>query len=676
MIAASPFPSATNSSDGVFNAGDSIDFIADPANSLYSPSKVYQLKQGQTAPARIGRRLAQPDAEGLPSLQVDQVAGFDEDRVYNFSSPANDPWHYQRLLSRSSNPLSQDYVLTLDTPVSGPAYLTAVLLGGTDLPDVELDHVVEFSVNGTAIGSDSFAGFEQRHIDLALPEGLITSGSNTITLSMPASAGIDIVFVDRVGLRFRGPVTVTDQRSRFVAVAGDYAELPQPINVFASRFDQNRAQDQCEGADGSNFCRRIELAGFDVETTRVMRRDSDGHVELLEGFSTDGSLVSWAEPLTLGRETLVTDDGGSVAVSVSTATTPATLNGPAELLIVTHPLFAQGAQALADRRINQGMSVQLVTTDAAYARYSGGNIDPEAIDQLIMQAAAQHGTEHVLLIGGDSYDYHDRLGIGSISFLPSHYVRVHPVVNHAPSDGFYADLDGDLIPDLAIGRLPVRTVAELQQVLDKIEQYEMEAGPAPSPPLFVADDQDANGESFLERSELLRGRMSQPTETAYLDEHPAATVRQRVIDAALAGSELIHYLGHSSPSTWTFPGPGLITPDELFSGLLADATRPTIVTQWGCWNSYLATPDNDSLGHAWLLGPGAAAAVIGSTSLTEAEHDVFLAWRWLEAWTQPDARIGQSLLDAKRDLAISDPKAVDVLLGTTLFGDPTMQRRD
>jgi hypothetical protein len=68
-------------------------------------------------------------------------------------------------------------------------------------------------------------------------------------------------------------------------------------------------------------------------------------------------------------------------------------------------------------------------------------------------------------------------------------------------------------------------------------------------------------------------------------------------------------------------------------------------------------------------------AVIGATSLTEVDHDVFLSYRLLDRWNAPQARIGDALLQAKRDLAESDPRAVDVLLGTTLFGDPTLRRQ-
>lgn len=659
------------SQDSVFGPGDRILFIADAANSLYSRARVYQLRRNQTEVARITSRRGLNTIAAQPQLLIENVAAIDADVVYNFSSPTPDPWHVSRLLATPTKPLTRSFSLPIDASRSGDVHLSAEFVGGIGLPG----HEVQIAVNGTQVGILRFDGLGLGQFDTKVPASALLAGANSISLTMTSpNMSTDIVWLERLALRYQGSIRATAGAIGFTPLGGDFSTVPAADQLFAGGFDTDAASDSCIGIGGQNICQTARVSGVDASSARVFRRTLDGAVEELVGIGGGSAEVRWAEPRTLGREVFVADASGLVSAVVRPSERAVVLDGDAELLVITHPVFMEGVQSLAARRRAQGLSVQVVSTSAVYARYSGGNVDPAAIDQLIMAAVSRNRTRYVLLVGADTYDYQDRLGLGSISFLPSHYVRLHPVVNHAPTDGKYADTDGDLIPDVAIGRFPVRTAAELALVLQKINAYEA-PGAAAGPSLFIADDRDPNGADFRSSSETLRARFSGATETAYLDDQSATQVRQRLLNAATTGAGMIHYLGHSSPSTWTFPAPGLITPAELFGGVLANAVRPTVVTQWGCWNSYLAAPLTDSMGHAWLLAPGGAVAVIGATSLTEVEHDVFLGYRLLDRW-RIGQRIGSSLLESKRDMSIGDPDAVDVLLGTTLFGDPTLQRRE
>ncbi|NIP37544.1 MAG: hypothetical protein GWO07_03070 [Candidatus Dadabacteria bacterium] len=90
-------------------------------------------------------------------------------------------------------------------------------------------------------------------------------------------------------------------------------------------------------------------------------------------------------------------------------------------------------------------------------------MDPQAIRDYISYAANSLGTECVLLVVGDTYDYMDYLNKGSVSFIPSIYEPSSEIITFAPSDSVLADIDGDKIQDVAIGRFPVRTDTELDR---------------------------------------------------------------------------------------------------------------------------------------------------------------------------------------------------------------------
>jgi hypothetical protein len=93
-----------------------------------------------------------------------------------------------------------------------------------------------------------------------------------------------------------------------------------------------------------------------------------------------------------------------------------------------------------------------------YAQYAGGIFDPQAIRDYIAFAARRLGTEYVLLVGGDTYDYRNYLGRGSISFIPSLYITTGDVAKFVPVDPLYADVNHDNVPP-GNCRFSVRTTA-------------------------------------------------------------------------------------------------------------------------------------------------------------------------------------------------------------------------
>ena len=102
-------------------------------------------------------------------------------------------------------------------------------------------------------------------------------------------------------------------------------------------------------------------------------------------------------------------------------------------------------------------------------------INDTAHQRFIDKAVAQMGVQYVLLVGADTYDYKNFLGTGSVSLVPTRYAAYGDIVRYAPADGLYVDRDRDGAPEAAIGRLPVRSVAELQSF--RISQRGLDLGP-------------------------------------------------------------------------------------------------------------------------------------------------------------------------------------------------------
>jgi len=314
----------------------------------------------------------------------------------------------------------------------------------------------------------------------------------------------------------------------------------------------------------------------------------------------------------------------------------------------------------------RGHRFEVVDVATAYQRYSDGVVDPEAIRKYVSNLHRRNGLKYALLVGGDTYDYHDNLGLGSVSFVPTLYTRTDDVVGFTPADALIGDTDGDSLPDVAVGRWPVRTLDELATVIDKTLRHDSRSDDSTA--LFVADS--GNDGQFFRVTDGIAQKLdtSWLVDKAYGPNLDANQTRQRVIDGLNAGPALVGFFGHSSPTQWTF--------NQLFSAEDAAALtneEPMVVSQWGCWNTYHVSPEYDTLGHSFLLAGGSGAvAVMGAATLTETGAEKLLGESLVAALATPGVRLGDAISDARRFVARSRPDAWDVLLGWALLGDPTL----
>jgi len=621
-----------------FGPGSYIEFVGQALNTLYTETNVYTLQVDSRPGDRVGKDFQMPPLDEPPeSYQEDRRV--EANLLYDFSAPGDSPWYQTRLLA-ISEPVEETYDLELDSwqEDSGPIGVTVELWGVTDFPRAP-DHHVVVEVNGVELADEWFDGLEYHPIDLQIPEWLLEPTGNTLRLRLPHDTGAQYDLVNYDFYRLRYP-------RRFHAVEGQL------------RFTAAAPLFRVEG-----------LPSRDILVYRV----EDGVVELLEGSQITGGPGAYTVTLP-GSDRPATYFVSTVDAlptpTVEVAAQPVEFFGEAKFLILSHPDFLEGVEPLAQARRAQGYSVRVVDVRQVYQRYAGGIFEPEAIHEFIRDARERLRTQFVLLVGGDTYDYHGYLGIGAISFLPTLYAATDRIVRYAPVDPLYGDVDGDRVPDLAIGRLPVRDEIELEMLLTKTLEYEALGGSRAAVAAADAFDTMSNT-SFTELSESLMSNLSADwqIERAYIDDAGLDAARQILLEELDAGASLVSYVGHSGPAVWSFQG--LFDVDDAES--LENTGRPSVVTQWGCWNTYFVSPTNDSLAHALLLsGDRGAAAVLGATTLTQSASERALGSRFFTALATSGTPIGAALRDAKQDLAITQPDLVDVLLGWTLLGDPTL----
>jgi hypothetical protein len=235
-------------------------------------------------------------------------------------------------------------------------------------------------------------------------------------------------------------------------------------------------------------------------------------------------------------------------------------------------------------------------------------------------------------------------------------------------DPLYADVDNNKIPDLAIGRFPVRTSAELDLIVAKTLAYARKDYGRTA--VFASDKFDGV-ESFKGISQSLSASLPDGwlSQQIHMDDLSLPLAQQQLIAAMNNGVALVTYTGHSAQTVWSFSR--LFQPQNAEA--LTNAGRPFVVVQWGCFNTYYVDPLNKTLVQSFLFtGDRGAVAILGASTRTDSTSEQALGVLITPRLTTPGMTIGQAMQDAKFELAREQPELLDVILGWTLMGDPAL----
>lgn len=318
------------------------------------------------------------------------------------------------------------------------------------------------------------------------------------------------------------------------------------------------------------------------------------------------------------------------------------------LYIAPAPFHAALAPLLSHRE-RQGQAARAIDVQAIYDAWSFGQVSPAAIRHFLQYASAEwpQPPSAVILVGDGSSDPHNYLGRNTPNLIPPYLAMVDPWLGETACDTCYVQLDGadpldDGLPDLSIGRFPVKSSAELDKLVAKIIAYE--TGPVDldwqGRSLYIADNfrdaagnQDNGGDFalFAEQSAALQPEGLEIGRVYYdpwagssgMNGHEAdaAQAYRRTQDALSRGAALVNYVGHSHHWQWAvtdasaLPGHllGLYDVDKL-----ANAGKLPIVLEMTCLTGAFQTPavSGTTLDERLLLHPtGGAIAVWGPTVL-------------------------------------------------------------
>lgn len=498
-------------------------------------------------------------------------------------------------------------------------------------------HQTRVTLNGHDLGIISGTGHTPYSAEFVVPAGHLTDGVNVLALSSVETS--DLSLFDSVTVEYARKYIADNDRLRF----------------FTPGF------------------RRVNVDGFSSGNIRVFDTTQTGQPHQISNvqITNDGGSFSARIPSARPAVYYAVEDSAVLTPFAVAENQPSTLSDPsngADLVIISHSAadFMTPAESWADYRRGQGFTVKVVDIRDVFDEFSYGVHAASAIKSFLNHAYDnwQDRPEYVLLIGDASYDPRNyEMRSQSWDLLPTKMIATF--FEETGSDEALADFDGDGLSELAIGRIPARTAANITVALNKTIAFEAEADRVSRGALFVYGPPDPNNFQFI--SDTLREQLPPSVPATFLE--AGAAKHNELIANLNSGKFITNYAGHGTTGAWS--------PTAFFSNshvsLLTNSDKQTIFTMLTCLNGYFIQPANDSLSENLLKSQtGGAVAAWASSGKTTSDFQLVMGTRFYDRVADGDiTRMGDLIKDAKSVLVAG----TDVKFSWVLLGDPMLKVR-
>jgi hypothetical protein len=624
--------------------GPSLFFYGEAPDSLYTDAGVYRLEKGEgllmaevtagAAPAKAGGTFAGTFAE-TRHVERDVFAA-----TVISPDPESDYWYWEFL--QGGDPTYGHRTFTLDAPGfagKGDGSL-AISLQGATASGVNGEHRVQVSLNGTPLGETSWTGITARRETFAIPPGTLLASGNQVEVTALTGDGApySIVYVDSFDLSY-----------------------PRAFRAAA---------DALAFTAGGNS--QATVTGFSSPSIRLIDVQDPLHPRWITGAAVEpdgaaGYRLSFAP--SLQGKYLAAAPLALATPAARSWTAPSLLStgNRAEYLVIAPPALRDAAERLADLRRAQGLTAMVAGLDQIMDTFNAGVSDPHALRSFLTYARTQwsQGPRYVALAGEGTLDYRNILGYGD-NLVPPLMVQSDGGI--FPSDNLLGDSDGDGLPEIAVGRIPVLSTGELDAYTAKLAAYESAVAAAWTGTAVLAADDTDRGADFAVDSDRVAGQIAAgyTLDRVYLSSTPLADARAQLLAAIGQGAAFVNYMGHGGLDRLS--SGGLLTSADVPG--LANGERLPVVTAMTCTINRFALPGIPSLGELLVKSAGGGgAAVWGPSGLSTNSEATLLAERFYHAG---DARLGDRILRAIAEFRTLGGN-VDLPRIYNLIGDPALR---
>jgi hypothetical protein len=625
--------------------GSGVYFFGLATSSIYSQDNVYWIHRV------AGKRMTVASVAGAAAASATQFADRQDDESDLFPSttlpigPEGDYWFWDYFAAGDPNEGSHAYGFeATDAVAAGDGELSVRLQGASD-SGVADEHQAEVFLNGISLGTTQWTGLDAHVASLPFTMSLLVPGANTIEIQAQLGGGAPYseFFLDGYEVDYQRQHRALDERLEFRADANPAVHVTGFRGGDITLFDLTNSRrpavvlgaSRGQGADG----RQIDFVPASPTTPYL------------------------AQTLTSARRLTAADLVAEVPSNLKST-------AGAEYVVITDGSLAGAAANLAADRAAHGLTTLVAKVEDIYDEFNFGQPSVPAIRDFVAWATTRWTTpaRFVTLVGGGTFDYRDNLGIGG-NVVPA--AMVSTAWGLFAADSFYADADGDGIPDVAIGRIPVAGAGELDAYRAKLAAYEA-GGAWSGNALLTADWQDAGLDFASDSEQIADGLAGWQIERDYLGAQSVADARTQLFAALANGSSFWSFIGHGGLSQiGSAFNPALFETADVAA--LANADRPAVLSAMTCALNRFELPGLPSLGATLVrAGNGGAVAVWSASGLSNPGEALQLARRFTGlAFGGPVGTLGERLLAAERDVANQGGSIEEIGL-LNLLGDPSL----
>jgi uncharacterized repeat protein (TIGR01451 family) len=573
----------------IANGNTGVYFYGGGIESVYTDTNVYWAERGR------GTLMQTLNGKGPQHAPVNQTffdtAHIEEDTFpfnASFLEPTSDFWSWGDDLIYAGYPGLDSQAFTFSiyglgtAPPDESATLTVQLLGFTDT-----NHHVILWLNDEYVGVGRWSGIKPESFTFPINQTLLKDaaiGENTIIVEAVLDADVPYseIAVDSFDIGYYRTYTAIDDA---LLVTGG----TNPV-VTVEGF-----------SNPSIFV-------LDVSNAVMPKRVNAITVEAAGPNSYRVNFV----PATPETRYFVTSLAGLKAPVSSSIDAPSSLKTKshnATYLLITSGGLKSAVENLARYRQQKGLTTEIVDVEDIMDEFNHGIFSPEAVRSFFTFAVKNwlRAPRYAVLVGEDSYDYKDFLGM-SIDIIPSLPVSTPDGI--VASDTALADVDGDHLPEIAIGRLPVLTTEELDAVVNKIKGYETEPDKSWRNSIVMIADHPKENADFPSDSDSVAALLPDaylPVTKIYMSQKTLAQARGDLQNALLNGSGLINYIGHGGPDRLEQNGILLSSDIESMTN-----TKLPVFTAMTCAVGIFSEPGYDFLAESLVKKPNSGAIAVWS----------------------------------------------------------------
>lgn len=556
----------------------------------YTDKNVYWLDVNGPAGLRMDVVNGIPTGAHLILTQSRAKTRLEQDnRWYTVHRTDEDSWFWEVVSVNTTTP-GTTRMYPFDLPTATESATPAVLLGeiyaDTESLTSTPDHHIELAINGNSIYVAEWDGIGRLSMNVEFDQSYLIPGTNQLTLTSSLLTGrsSDSLFIDWFEIAYAHQLQAQADQLFF--------EYPESGTVRQYRIG---------GFSSANIAVLDITNPLEPIVVEIQPGIQQGSTYQAEFIAQHPQTARYLVTSTSLEKPLAIEQYSFKNLHASTF--------GADYIIIAHPNFVSTAQALADYRSAQGLRTMVVDIEDIINEFNDGIYHSLAIKSFLAYTMVNWippAPSYVVLVGSGHWNFYYRPGpTNNYStaeiYMPPHLAWVDPWQGEVDSAAALAMVVGnDLLPDLAIGRIPVDSSEELATVISKIIAYEDQDNYVrPDRLLFVADNQPDLAGNFANISDdvidasvpayqnidrvYLNDFLDQAGEDACEPGMICPQATQAILDH-INNTELdfINYTGHGSINYWA---------QEL---LLRTTSLPDYIND-PSWNDLVLMNNGDNL---------------------------------------------------------------------------------